>query len=296
MGDSIGSRFSRKLRGLKYRFIPPDVTRRYQRRLKEELSRVRQAFAGCDKIVLTHTYGKVGSTAIHKAIHKLPGYGSFQTHFISATGVADALSLHREEQDPIHMLQGEALRLAMEAQPERAIRVITLVRDPVARAVSDIFENPEMLGAGGDLRELPVEKLISLAEEQVRGSLAYTEQWFDRELSALLGFDFFSRGFDRTGGFEILREGRFMLLAGKLERLSTDSAGWLGRFLDLGRDLPVPQTRARSATGEAALYDRVRRGLKLPAGLLDEVYSSRVCRHFYTPGELEEFRMRWIQS
>jgi hypothetical protein len=183
----------------------------------------------------------------------------------------------------------------MEAQPERTIRVITLVRDPVARAVSDIFENPEMLGAGGDLRELPVEKLISLAEEQVRDSLAYTEQWFDRELTALLGFDFFSRGFDRTGGFEVLREGRFMLLAGKLERLATDGAGPLGRVLDLGGDLPVPPSRARSATGEAALYDQVKRGLKLPAELLDEVYSSRTCRHFYSSQELEAFRRRWIQ-
>lgn len=296
MSDSISKRLSKKLRSLKYHFIPANEARRHARRLKSELSRVRQTFDGSDKIVLTHTYGKVGSTAIHKAVGKLPGYGSFQTHFITAAGVADALRLQREGHDPIHMLQGDALRREMEAQPERPIRVITLVRDPVARAVSDIFENPEMLGVGCDLRKLPLEKLITLAEEQVRGSLAYTEQWFDRELSGLLGFDFFSRDFDRRGGFEILREGRFELLAGKLERLSADGAGYLGRFLDLGRDFPIPRSRARSATGEAALYDQVKRGLKLPAALLDQVYSSRVCRHFYTPEELEGFRQLWIQS
>ncbi|MGL4401459.1 MAG: putative capsular polysaccharide synthesis family protein [Luteolibacter sp.] len=296
MSDSMGSRFSKKLRGLKYLFIPPDVSRRHARRLKSELARARQAFDGSDRIVLTHTYGKVGSTAIHKAVSRLPGFGSFQTHFISASGVADALRLHREEHDPIHMLQGDALRQEMEAQPERPIRVITLVRDPVARAVSDIFENPEMLGTDRDFRDWSLEKWIALAEKQIRGSLTYTEQWFDRELSVLLGFDFFSRDFDRAGGFEIYREGRFELLAGKLERLSTDGAGYLGRFLDLGREFPIPQSRARSATSEAALYAEVKRGLKLPAELLGEVYSSRVCMHFYTPGELEEFRKRWIQS
>lgn len=296
MSDSLGSRFSKKLRGLKYKFLPPDVSRRYQRRLKSELARVRQAFDGTDKIVLTHTYGKVGSTAIHQALGKLPGCHSFQTHFISAQGVADALRTHREERDPIHMLQGDALRREIAAQPERPIRVITLVRDPVARAVSDIFENPEMLGAEMDLREMPLEKLIALAEEQVRGSMIYTEQWFDHELHALLGFDLFSRTFDRSGGFEIFKEGRFELLAGKLERLSTHGASHLGRFLGLGSDFPIPRTRARSATGEAALYDQVKRGLKLPAELLDEVYSSRVCRYFYTPEELEDFRKRWIQS
>jgi Putative capsular polysaccharide synthesis protein len=296
MSDSSGSRFSKKLRGLKHLLFPPNISRRYERRLKSELARVRQAFDGSDKIVLTHTYGKVGSTAIHKAVGKLPGYQSFQTHFISAQGVANALQMHREPHDPIHMLQGDALRREIEAQPDRPIRVITLVRDPVARAVSDVFENPEMLGPEVDMRELPLEKLIALAEQQVRGSLIYTEQWFDLELKALLGFDLFSRAFDRRSGFEIFKEGRFELLAGKLERLSNHGAGHLGRFLDLGGDFPIPQSRARSATGEAALYDQVRRGLKLPAGLLDEVYSSRVCKYFYTPEELEGFRTRWIQS
>ncbi len=295
MSDSPGKRLLRTLRGLKHKIIPVDVSRRYQRRLDRELSRVRETFEGSDRIVVTHTYGKVGSTAIHKAISQLPGYASFQTHFISEDGVADALRLHQDDHDPIHMLQGEALRVQMQANPDRPIRVITLVRDPVARAVSDLFENPALLGASGDVRQMPLESVVAIAAEQVSGSLVYTEQWFDRELGGLLGFDFFARDFDRKNGFEILHEGRFELLAGKLERLSDNGAGYLGRFLDLGRDFPIPRSRARSATGEAALYDQVRRSLKLPAAVLDEVYSSRVCRHFYTPEELEGFRKLWIQ-
>jgi hypothetical protein len=296
MSDLSGKRFLRTLRGLKHRIIPPDVSRRYQRRRDRELSRVRETFEGSDRIVVTHTYGKVGSTAIHKAVSRLSGYASFQTHFISEEGVADALRLHREEHDPIHMLQGEALRLQMQAHPDRPIRLITLVRDPVARAVSDLFENPALLNATGDVRQMPMESVVDIAAELVSGSLAYTEQWFDRELGGLLGFDIFTRGFDRENGFEILREGRFELLAGKLERLSDNGAGYLGRFLGLGRDFPIPRSRARSATGESVLYDQVRRNLKLPAAVLEQVYSSRVCRHFYTPQELEGFRKLWIQS
>jgi hypothetical protein len=296
MSDSPGKRLLRTIRGLKHRILPPDVSRRYQRRLDREVSRVRETFEGSDSIVVTHTYGKVGSTAIHKAISQLPGYASFQTHFISEEGVAEALQLHQEDHDPIHMLQGQALRREMQAHPDRPIRVITLVRDPVARAVSDLFENPALLNANGDVRQMPLEAVVAVAAEQVLSSQAYTEQWFDRELSGLLGFDFFTRDFDRTDGFEIIREGRFELLAGKLERLSDNGAGYLGRFLDLGRDFPIPRSRARSATGEAALYDQVKRKLKLPAEVLDEVYSNRVCRHFYTPEELAGFRKLWLQS
>lgn len=296
MNDFPCNWFSRTLARLNRKITPPDASRSYQKGLDRELTRVRKAFGGRDRIVLTLTHGKVGSTAVHKAIRQLPGYQSFQNHFISEQGVAEARLQHPEEHTPVHLLQGEAIRREVLAQSDRPIKVITLMRDPVARAVSNIFQHPAVFNANGDLRDLPMETIMTTAAEQVLFSLAYTEQWFDRELSVLLGCDFFSRSFDGRNGFQILREGRFELLAGKLENLSSHGASYLGQFLDLGHDLPIPVSHARSATGQAALYSQLKRSLKLPAELLDEVYSSRVCRHFYAPEELEGFRKLWIQS
>jgi hypothetical protein len=297
MSGIFGNRLVRLLRKLKHKISPPDGPRGYERRLKRELTRVKQTFEGSGKPVLIHTYGKVGSTAIHTSISKLPGFGSFQTHFISEEGVSDARRIHQEhDRDPIHLKLGETLRAALKSHPEKTVRVITLVRDPVARAVSDLFENPTLLVAEGDIRQMPLERVVEIAAEQVINSLDYTEKWFDRELSDVLGFDFFARDFDQVKGFEIIREGRFELLAGKLELLSNNGADFLGRLLDLGRDLPIPRSRARSATGEASLYDQVRKNLRLPAAVLDQVYGSRFCRHFYTPAELEGFRKLWVQA
>lgn len=245
------------------------------------MSRVSQAFEGTDKIILTHTYGKVGSTAIHKAINKQPGYQSFQTHVISEEGVAASRSSYSEEQEQIHQLVGEALRHALGLYPERQVRVITLVRDPVARAVSDLFENPARIVGTEAIREVSLEKLVAIATEQISASLDYTERWFDREVSDLLNLDLFARDFDRVTGFQIYRDGRFELLPGKLEQLADNGAGYLGRFLDHGRDFPIPNTRARSTTTEVSIYQQVRRSLKLPAGILDAVYSSRVCIEFH---------------
>jgi hypothetical protein len=76
----------------------------------------------------------------------------------------------------------------MAEHPDKVVRVITLVRDPVARAVSNLFENPVLLLGenGGDLRKMPVEQVVEIAAEQIRSSLDYTERWFDRELSGAL--------------------------------------------------------------------------------------------------------------
>lgn len=297
MSGIFGNRLVRLLRKVKHKLSPPDGPRGYERRLRRELARVRETFEGSDAPVLIHTYGKVGSTAIHTAISKLSGFGSFQTHFISEEGVTEIRRIHQEhDRDPIHLKLGDALRAALTAHPEKTVRVIALVRDPVARAVSDLFENPAILVEEGDIRQMPLERVVEIAAEQVINSLDYTENWFDRELSGLLGFDFFARDFDREQGFEIIREGRFALLVGKLELLSHNGEAFLGRFLDLGRDLPIPPSRARSATGEASLYDQVRKNLRLPAAVLDQVYGSRFCRHFYTAAEIEGFRKLWLQS
>ena len=198
MSGIFGNRFLRTLRKLKHKILPPDSPQGYQRRLDRELARVKRAFQGDIKPVLIHTYGKVGSTAIHTAISKLPGYGSFQTHFISEEGVAEARKIHLDhDRDPIHLKVGEHLRSEMAAHPDLPVRVVTLVRDPVARAVSNLFENPKLIVEDGDIREMPLEEVVAIAAREVQSSLAYTEKWFDRELSGVLGFDFFSRDFDR---------------------------------------------------------------------------------------------------
>jgi hypothetical protein len=296
MSGDFGNSLIRFLKKVKRRIFPAgEGTAAYARQLRRELDRAGGAFAGTSKPVLIHTYGKVGSTAIHNQIARLPGFESFQTHFISEEGVAEAGKLHRDhDSDPIHLQLGARLREELIRHPEKEVRMITLVRDPVARAVSDLFENPNLLVENGDLRAMPLEQVVEIAAEHLRRSVEYTEKWFDRELCGLLGFDFFARPFDREAGFSVMEEGRFSLLVGKLELLSKNGARYLGEFLGRDSGLEIPKRRARSATGEASLYRQVRANLRLPEDVLNEVYESRVPRHFYSGEEISGFRETWV--
>lgn len=294
MKSALEYRIKRILRRVKQKLEPKDGSAGYRRRLRKEIARVTATFEGEATPVLIQTYGKVGSTAIHAAIGTLPQFGSFQTHFISEEGVGEARDIHREhDRDPIHLKVGERLREELRKHPDKPVKVITLVRDPVARSVSNLFENPNLLDGGINLRELPVDEVVALAAEQVLSSMDYTERWFDRELNGVFGLDLFSHEFDKEEGFAIVEAGRVQLLAGKLELLANNGPAWLGRFLELGRDLEIDRRRARSSTGEASLYDQVRQNLKLPGDVLDTVYGGRVCRYFYTEDEIAGFRQHW---
>jgi hypothetical protein len=94
MNDLPSNWFSRTLSKLNRKIVPQDASSRYQKRLDREWSRVRKASADSDRIVLTFTHGKVGFTTMHKAIRQLPGYQSFQNHFMSEQGIAAARRQH----------------------------------------------------------------------------------------------------------------------------------------------------------------------------------------------------------
>lgn len=270
----------------------PDVIGR--RGLRRSMKRVSRCFSGEVRPVLVHTIGKVGSTAIHHAIAKQPGHRSFQTHFISEAGVAESRRCLLEHgKDPIHLNIGDRLREEMRKHPAKEVFVISLVRDPVARAVSSLFENSEFIIPGGDLKKLPLDEIIATAAALVEQSVECTESWFDQELSAVFGFDFFASDFDREAGFQIDHHGRIRLLTGKLEQLSGRGEAMLGEFLGLGEAVPIPKRRQRDGTGEGSIYSQVLESLRLPPALLDKAYQSRVCLHFYTPEEIAIFRQKW---
>lgn len=276
------------------------LLRRLKRRIdRRDLVRVHNTFGSEQSPVLVHTCGKVGSTAIHAAVEKLPGFVPFHTHVISEEGVTEARAIHHaHNQDPVHLRVGDAIREAIANEPEQKIYVVTLVREPVARAVSDLFENWTILTSGRDrdLRNLSLDRVVEIASDQVIENIQYMERWFDREIRDVFAIDIFSEEFDKELGFGTSSVGRFGLLSGKLESLSESGGKVLGEFLGLENPVPIPRKRERSATGQGDLYDRVRKELKLPDSVLDEVYRSRLCRHFYSDEELNAFRANWKQG
>lgn len=259
-----------------------------------ELVRLDRAMRSQKQIVLIHTCGKVGSTAIQAALSPLRSVESFQTHFISKLGVLRARQEHAGSgQDPFHLKLGEEIQKQLEKYPERPVKVVTLVREPVARAVSNLFENPLLITGTKNLREISLERLMEYAELQVVPSLRYMEDWFESELSPLIGCDYFEREFDRESGFGVFDCGRFSVLSGRLESLSTSGGASLGRFLGFQSDIRIEKKRGRDEYGEGSLYNVVKGKFNLPQEDLESIYSSRFCRHFYSGAEVEEFKRRW---
>ncbi len=144
--------------------------------------------------IVVFTMGKVGSTTVMYSLEKsgLPN-PVFHTHFISRDHINKTFELIKSwgmgPKMPLGMRQGVGLqRLGQLTWDKKRWKIITMVREPVAREISDLFQNPhhfphllKLDGAAfisGAIAEL--QEILSTFDPQTN----YTVCWFDWEMSA----------------------------------------------------------------------------------------------------------------
>ena len=151
-------------------------------------------------VVIVHTVGKVASSTIYLAAKAFCRNTSvFHTHFLNEHRVAKVsatlekhgktLSGHiKDSRDVISHLVDESINF----------KVVTLIRDPIARDVSAFFENFEMFGF--DKYNLPP---VDIACEKFLKSYPDNsiDHWFENEFCLTFGINLFEHLFPKRLGW-----------------------------------------------------------------------------------------------
>jgi hypothetical protein len=254
--------------------------------------------------VLVYQMGNVGSRSVVRAVQsRWPGpvahFHTLDTEELAASEKLFRRQFKEHREVPSHTLEG--LHIARRLRREGTSgswRVITMVRDPVARNLSAFFmsfrtrlagtELLRRIRAGGDptLVQDLIDRFVDTFNH--RGPLA----WFDRELRAATGVDVFASSFSPDRGAQVYEGpiGRILLL--RLEDLNRVGREEICAFLDLP-DLEISVGNQSTASLYGEVFAQIRDRLRMPAPVLDAIYESKLCRHFYTETEREAFRARW---
>ena len=162
-------------------------------------------------------------------------------------------------------------------------KVITLVRDPIARNISYFFETHHL---PADKRWL-AETFLEEADHQ------HPLRWFDEWLEPHFGIDVMKPVFSRKKGWQVYNE--YLLLI----RTENIMDGLQDAFTELfqlpeGTSVSV-EHRAETALTRpyAKAYQSFLDNVKIPEYLLEEIYGSKFMEHFYYKKEIAEFRKRW---
>ncbi len=214
---------------------------------------------------VVYQMGKVGSTTVSDSLEALADRPHvYHAHFLTSEGIGWAEDQYRPNYPrtralPGHVIDSIVLRERLDAGATLGWRVVTLVRDPVARNLSSFFQTMYLDRPDVDVTDTSDAMVEGLHRRVLRP-----------------------------------RGARPGLLVLKLERLRECGSDALARFLDRP-EVPLLDANTGSEKDYGELYGRFADTVELPAEYLDRMYGSRLVTHFYDPDEIEAMRARWTR-
>jgi hypothetical protein len=236
---------------------------------------------------LQYAYVKAGlvNVPVHHA-HTLTNLDIHEQYVRQANGAAHRLALVDEYRQ---------IRRDIEAKPDQRWTVISLVRDPVARQVSDYFHHID--------RHLPDWRQRwrdgSLDIDQVVQSFLTiedpTRHWFEGETLPITGIDVYATPFPYEDGYALYsRPPKMSLLVIRLEDMDCVACKAVQQMLGL-KNFKLYPFNLGSETDYGEIYKQFKTK-PLPASYLEKAYAGRMVCHFYTTAERERFAQKWSRA
>lgn len=236
--------------------------------------------------------GKVASTAIFRSVTAAVDGPVLKVHSLLPDRLAAMEASYRRTDPqalPRHLLHAWHL-VGRRPTPEAPWAVVTVVRDPIQRSVSEFFQSGRRMGRLDEATT--AERLHRFVE---REGVPRTLDWFDRELRPVLGIDVLEHPFDPVVGHALVEGPGVRLLVLRQESLDVAPAA-LGELLGVGHDVAIAVDNVGSTKPYASAYAAATDGLRFDDRVLDLAYGSRWAKHFYAPEERAALRARWGRS
>ncbi len=243
-------------------------------------------------VYLVYSMGKVGSSTVYHTLREhLPFNAVFHVHFLSDHWLENVLP-HANR--PHEIKRGFAIRNYLEEHPEQRLRVVTLVREPVSRDISDIFEVPSDVVGDKNVATMPIGEIIKDFEfkKTQENFTDYTLSWFDTELAEFLDVDVYAQPFPKRQGYDVLRFADCDVLLIRLEDLNSCYRQAFAEFagLNLG-GLSVANVTDGKPLREK--IEQFKKYYRVSREELEELYGSKYMTHFYSNAEISQYTAKW---
>ena len=259
--------------------------------------------------LIIYQMGKVGSTSVTKSLRALsPNYSVYGVHTLRPDNVEQAIANYRKTYSvrrlvPEHLLASRLLvRDLAKGQPRGRWKVITIVREPIARNISSFFQDIELRHPSFQFSERVerqgTSELLNDLTDLFMSAHDHDEpiEWFERELGSTLDIDVYGKPFHSADGFQTYHSNRADLLLFRLEDIERVWAPGVTSLLETPAPPALPKTNVGSRKPYAELYRQFKDRLVLPGSYVERMYTSRFARHFYCAAELERWRTRWASK
>ena len=252
--------------------------------------------------VILYTMGKVGTQSIEKSLNKIYGQEIMITHSMERFKYP-WLKPEINKKVPTGMAvdyfrQGTENFEQKKASGEK-IKVISVVREPIARNMSAMFFMlPVLLGASSDVPNVKKsENAISEYFEEMFYSMIdedFVLNWYDNEIKKHLEIDIFEYDFDKEKGYLIAEKDNISLLLMRLDKLSglTDV---IGNFIEKD-DFELLSHNVSDDFWYNDIYKEFKSKFKPAKEYIDKMYNSKFMKYFYSEEEIKGYYDKYMKK
>lgn len=172
---------------------------------------------------------------------------------------------------------------------ENGIKIISLVRDPIARFVSAKLQGSNFAcwainSNGRKIKERCAEELLSGSADPLG--------WFQVELERLTGINVLNYPFDKEHGYSVIKKDKVELLLLTTEKLNQNESV-IGNFVGIN-DFHLISTNIGKKKVTKYFYNSIKGDLRFSDSVLDLYYKKNALMcHLYNDDQLEAFRVKW---
>jgi len=253
-----------------------------------------------DPPILIYQVGKVGSTSVYLSLRDLcKNVDLYHAHIISKEGEAflkEWVGYITPSAVFSEVLQARLIRSRYRRYSgDKRWKVISLIRDPVALNLSSFFQNiRKFFPDFRDERYMDdsgADKLLQCFYNEYPHDLPTT--WFKQEISGFLGIDICRKSFDYEQGYMRYMGEKADLLIIRLEDLNRIGERVIGEFIGVD-DFRLTTANVGSNKYYAGSYRNIVNNKLLSEDYVFRIYKSDIAKYFYTPGEIESFKSKWL--
>ncbi len=294
--------------------ITQKLKRKFSKNSVKSISQVRdakykkisEAYDPSHQTVVIYQMGKVGSSTVKHSLQKLKlPMNVYHVHaltqeridwleekFIHASKVKEKPVIHD------HVIESIFLRELIDQNKHLNWKIITLIRDPIARNISTFFQSldiffPKWEKEHKNNLEDYVDEMIELFLQEANHKLALS--WFDAYLKPVFDIDVYAEQFPTVHGYKTYSRKNVELLLIRLEDINQCAEDAIGKFLNVD-GFRLKKANISSEKNYSKAYSMFKDYIKLPYSYVDETYSSKFVQHFYTESEIEQFKNKWLKK
>ena len=251
--------------------------------------------------IFVYQMGKVGSSSVERSL-KVRGIRNpvYHVHFFSDARIASAERYYRSinARLPRHLKRSKALREKADRNEIGSWKIITLVRDPVAREISNVFQNmrdfnPDLIDANGNIKTKLVADFLTHRFSTFDEETDFACTWFDKEIRIAFDVDVFSYDFDLAQGYQLIRKGNVEVLVLRMEDLNKRFEEAMAEFLGCEKRIELRKRNLAKNKPYHDVYKSVIGDIRLSRPVCEKIYASNYVRHFYSKEMIEELVTKW---